>query len=118
MFLLLMQKQWWLKLLARESESWQETVPAGVVVLPTTHSHKTKPTHFISKRVILKNVLDEAVKIIIIKSQPFSIHPFKKIFWLLKWDVMVISRKTDCVIISVTNNTSYFSTEHLLYLKK
>lgn len=113
-----MQKQWWLKLLAGESESWQETVPASMVVLPTTHSHKTKSTHFISKRVILKNVLDEAVKIIIIKCQPFSIPPFKKIFWVLKWNVMVISRKTDCVIISVTNNTSYFSTEHLLYLKK
>ena len=77
---LLMQKQWWLKLLACESNSWQETVLAGFAVLPTTHSHKTKPMCFISKRVILKNVLDEAVKIIIIKAQPFSIHPFKKYF--------------------------------------
>lgn len=80
LFLLLMQEQRWLKLLARESKSWQETVPAGIVVLPITHSHKTKPMQFISKRVILKNVLYEAVKIIIIKSQLFSIHPFKKYF--------------------------------------
>lgn len=52
----------------------------------------------ISKRVIVKNVLDEAVKVIIIKSQPFSIHPFKNILGVKMGNVMVISRKITCVI--------------------